>query len=448
MTDGYVRFDMLKPPLREKPYLLPVAWLLSFPDVWRHRVKIKKVNTEGLKPPYLLLCNHNAFLDFKVATVAIFPHRSNFVVAIDGFIGREGLLRRVGCICKRKFTNDIVVVRHLQQVIKNGDIAVLYPEARYSLCGTTAILPESLGKLCKLFKVPVVTLITRGHHVNAPFWNLKNRKVKSIEADFTQIYTAAELENASVSQINQKINEAFCYDDFKWQRENQIEVHDPKRAEGLHKVLYQCPSCLTEYKMSSRGTKLTCRSCGKAWTMNPFGALSADAGVTEFSHIPDWYEWERERVRVEVQEGTYGFVGPVTVDSLPNAKGFIRLGEATLTHNMDGFFVSGVTAAGEPFEMVKTVPSLYSCHIEYDYLGKHGDCVDLNTLTDTWYIYPHDCEFSVTKMALATEELYCAHQEKKNAERAKKAAQNILPSIHEAASSDREICAANTAKSI
>jgi hypothetical protein len=36
--------------------------------------------------------------------------------------------------------------------------------------------------------------------------------------------------------------------------------------------------------------------------------------------------------------------------------------------------------------------------------------VDLNTLEDTWYIYPHDCDFAVTKMALATEELYFKHR--------------------------------------
>lgn len=57
------------------------------------------------------------------------------------------------------------------------------------------------------------------------------------------------------------------------------------------------------------------------------------------------------------------------------------------------------------------VPSLYSVHIEYEYLGKFGDCVDLNTLEDTWYTYPEtDQEFAVTKMALATEELYFAHR--------------------------------------
>ena len=31
----------------------------------------------------------------------------------------------------------------------------------------------------------------------------------------------------------------------------------------------------------------------------------------------------------------------------------------------------------ETREMIKDVPSLYSCHIEYQYLFKHGDCVDL-----------------------------------------------------------------------
>ena len=58
------------------------------------------------------------------------------------------------------------------------------------------------------------------------------------------------------------------------------------------------------------------------------------------------------------------------------------------------------------------VQATHRFHIEYEYLGKYGDCVDLNTLTDTWYTYPdpEKCEFAVTKMALATEELYFAHK--------------------------------------
>ena len=139
--------------------------------------------------------------------------------------------------------------------------------------------------------------------------------------------------------------------------------------------------------------------------------LRAQSGGTEFAHIPDWYEWERANVRAEVAAGTYSSGElRVTVDSLPNAKRFLRLGTGTMVHDMSGFTVRGTDADGDPFEMVKSVPSLYSCHIEYDYLGKHGDCVDLNTLEDTWYVYPEGRDFSVTKMALATEELYFAHR--------------------------------------
>ena len=156
--DNVVRFNMTRPAERQQNYLRPITWAVSFPEVWSHKTNITKMNMTGLKPPYILLCNHNAFLDFKVATAAIFPARANYVVAIDGFIRREWLMRKVGCICKRKFTNDVTLIRQLKRVTENGDVAVIYPEARYSLCGTNAVLPESLGKLSKLLKVPIVTL--------------------------------------------------------------------------------------------------------------------------------------------------------------------------------------------------------------------------------------------------------------------------------------------------
>ncbi len=410
---NFERFDMKKPPVRTRWFLRPLTYILSMPDVWKHKNKLTKIGTEELKPPFVLLCNHNAFMDFKVATKAIFPWRANYVVAIDGFIGREKLLRDVGCICKRKFTNDIILIKQLIHTIKNGDVAVIYPEARYSLCGTTAVLPESLGKLCKLLKAPVVVLICHGHHVNSPFWNLHDRNVHPTEAEFKLLFTAEEVQSESVENINKKIVEAFQYDDFAWQKERGIRITYKKRAEGLHKVLYQCPNCMTEFKMSSEGIVLKCNACGKEWEMSELSELKAKEGETEFSHIPDWYEWERANVRKEVENGTYSSGElPVKVDTLPNAKKFIYLGEGTMVHDMNGFLVKGTDTDGDPFEMKKTVPSLYSCHIEYEYLGKFGDCVDLNTLEDTWYIYPDPkrCEFAVTKMALATEELYFHHQ--------------------------------------
>lgn len=404
---NFERFDMKKPPVRTKWYLRPLTYILSAPDVRKHRTKITKTRTDGLKPPYLLLCNHNSFLDFKVLMKAVFPQRCNYVVAIDGFIGREKLLRNVGCICKRKFTNDILLVRQLHRVIKNGDVAVIYPEARYSLCGTTAVLPESLGKLCKNLKVPVVTFICHGNHVTSPFWNLHERKIRPTEAEMTLLFTPEELKDATVDEINEKLVAAFQYDDYAWQKERGLRTTYEKRAEGLHKVLYQCPACKTEFRMNSKDDRIFCEACGKAWMMSELGELSATEDETEFSHIPDWYEWERANVRSEVEAGTYtsGELS-VHVDSLPNAKGYVRLGDGTMVHDAEGFRVWGKDPEGRDFSMQIPAPTQYSLHIEYEYLGKYGDCVDLNTLQDTWYVYPHGKDFAVTKMALATEELY------------------------------------------
>ena len=410
MLENVKRFDMKKPPRRM--HLRPLLWLLCAFMWGPHKNKLKKIGMENIKPPYLLLCNHNAFMDFAVAIRAMTPHRANFVVAIDGFIGREWLLRFIGCICKRKFTHENDLILHLRKVVKRGDIAVLYPEARYSLCGTKAVLPDDFGRLAKFLRVPVVTLVCHGHHVNSPFFNLPDHGVKGTEAEMTCIYTADELKAASVEEITKKINDALWYDDYAWQKEKGIRITYPKRAEGLYKVLYQCPHCLAEYRMTGKGTTLSCRACGKSWEMDELGQLHATEGETEFTHIPDWYEWERSFVRGQIERGEYFFESPVHVNALPNAKKYIPLGAATLKHDIEGFCLTG-EYKGEKYEVFLPSEKQYSVHIEYEYLGKYGDCVDLNTPDDTLYVYPEGEDFSVTKLSLATEEIYDFLKKKK-----------------------------------
>lgn len=394
------RFDMEMKPKKEKFYLTPIAYLLSFPTIWRRHLKVNKVNMKGLKAPYILLCTHHAFIDFKVTTRAIFPNRATYIVAIDGFIKREKLLRNVGGICKRKFTNDPLLFRHIKYSLENiKQICAIYPEARYSLCGTTAILPESLGKMVKVLKKPVVVLNMHGNYLTQPVWNLTMRKVP-LKADMTQIITEEETHTLSVDEMNERIQKAFVYDEYKWQKENHIKIDYKHRAKGLHQVLYQCPSCKVEHEMDSDLNKIWCGSCGKTYEMDVYGQLKATSGVTEFSHIPDWYEFERNEVRKQIENQTYKFEDEVIIDSLPNSDGYIRLGKGKLIHDLNGFKLEGPN-----LHLVKEPLSLYGLHIEYNYFGK-GDCIDLSTLEDTYYIYPQTQKNVVTKLHFATEELY------------------------------------------
>jgi hypothetical protein len=138
--------------------------------------------------------------------------------------------------------------------------------------------------------------------------------------------------------------------------------------------------------------------------MDVYGELHANQGITEFSHIPDWYEFERTNVRKEIESGKYYFEDDVKIESLPNAKGYISLGDGKLKHSTSGFILEG-NELGQPLHLVKEPLSLYSLHIEYDYFKK-GDCIDLSTLNDTYYIYPKNRQNVVTKLHFAVEEIY------------------------------------------
>ena len=59
------RFDMSMPPRKTKWYLKSIKKLLCAPAIKKYKPRITYVNTENIKGPFLLLCNHNAFLDLK-----------------------------------------------------------------------------------------------------------------------------------------------------------------------------------------------------------------------------------------------------------------------------------------------------------------------------------------------------------------------------------------------
>jgi hypothetical protein len=398
------RFDLKEMPRKAKWYLRILSWILSFPETFFVKSSVNKVNMDGLKGGYIMLCNHNSFVDFKVATRAIFPRSSSYIVAIDGFIGREKLMRDVGCFPTRKFISDSGIVRQIKHSVEvNKQICQIYPEARYSLVGTTSILPDSLGKLCKLIGHPVVTLISHGHHLRQPFWNLTKRKVKST-SNMTQILTVDDLKSLSVEEINRKIRDAFEYDDYQYQLDNKIKIDFIDRAKNLHKVLYQCPKCKTEFEMDSDTNKIWCKVCNDTHQMDELGRLHNLEGETRFPHIPDWFEWQREMVKKEIASGKYHLELDVMVDMLPNSSGFYRIGGGKISHSLNGFILT-IGEGSEKLEVVKSVKSNYGIHLEFDYFGR-GDGFSFSTKDDTFYLYPENTNYSITKLHFAVEELY------------------------------------------
>lgn len=415
------KYDFKRKPKRASAIFISLAMkFISDPFIKKFDLKIEKKNMDGLKPPYLLLATHASETDMHVMFRAVAPFkRINTVTAIDGIRDHgDGIMRMGGCIAKRKFIKDYDLIRNMRYCVKEyGDIVCIYPEARYSFDGCISYIPPSVGKMCKLLGIPVVTLRMFGNFISSPQWN-KNVQYLPLKAEIEQIVTAEELKTISVDEINARIIDRFTRDDYAYQLENKIENKYERRAEGLHNILYRCPHCNTEFKMYSKGTRLYCKECGKGWQMSTLGQLSAEEGETEFSHIPDWFNWERSLVREEVRSGKYRFEDEVEVHTLPNAKKFEYQGRGKLVQTCEGT-VLDCTAYGEGKHIVWEATELESAHIEYDYPFEKkkykldfGDCIDLSTPEDSYWCHPVNKRTQLTKFSFATEEIYFLALEK------------------------------------
>ncbi len=405
-----VPFDRKRIPPKQNLFFMPLIWAICFLLTRGTGLKISRNRMKGLKPPFLVLATHHAFMDFYVTPLALFPHRANYVSELEGFENYgEWLYRQAGCLGTRKFVNDILLIRNIRNVIDRGGILVLYPEAKYANVGTSSKLPGSVGKLAKSLDVPLVALNMHGNYLQSPIWNVKKRKGVRLKAEITQIYTREELRAASVNEINAKIKEYLSYDEYAYQYENKMAITYEKRAEGIELPLYKCPSCGAEFQMISSGAEISCQNCGAARFMTEYGRMVTlpDKKEDGFSHIPNWYEWERRQVIAEIERGEYSLDMRIKIESLPNAVNFIDLGEGRLIHNEKGFSLT-FTDYGETEE--KTLEfspaSMFSVHMEYNYREKKGQCITLSTVDNTYFIYPLESGFNATKIQFAAEYLH------------------------------------------
>jgi DNA-directed RNA polymerase subunit RPC12/RpoP len=402
-------YNTLEKPRKQARWTLWMIWTISYLLLKYYKIKIDKSLAKNIKPPYLLICNHVQFLDFIVSAMANYPYRINNVVSIDGFNISPWLLRAVGSIPKRKFINDFALIRNIYYVLHDlKDIVGLYPEARYSFCGATSILPDSLAKLVKLCKIPVVVLIFKGHHLQKPAWAEKKRKTK-LEAVKQLILSVDDIENMSIEEINNHIKKALDYNDYSYQKENNILITEEYRTEGLHKILYKCANCGKEFEMYSKGIALGCNECNSRWILKINGELECENADTKFMTIPEWYNWEREEVAKEIENNNYSFSFTSQVLSMPHPKRFVKLGEASFIQNMNGICVKG-NYNGEDYLLEKHPLENYSIHVEYNfpYLKKR-DVVSISTLDDTLFFIPEESQ-KIQKLSLATEELNKFHK--------------------------------------
>lgn len=392
-------------PQRPNFLLRKVMALAALGELHKTHFKVKRIGMEKLSAgePCLILMNHSSFIDLKIAASVFSDRPFNIVCTSDGLVGKSFLMRKLGCIPTNKFVTDLVLVKDMiyaLHTLKNS--VLLYPEASYSFDGTATPLPESLGKCIKLLKVPVIMVKTYGAFQHDPLYNNLQLRQVDVSADIEYVLSKEEIAQKGAKEISTLIKEKFTFDNFRWQQQNRICVKEPFRADYLNRVLYKCPECGREGSMEGHGITLSCENCHKEYQLTEDGYLKAVDGDTRYSHVPDWYQWQRECVLEELERESYKLECEVEIGVMVNLRSIYLVGSGILRHDANGFELTGCEGA---LHYVQKPSESYSLYADY-YWYELGDVICIGNASILYYCFPKDKRVSVAKARLAAEEMY------------------------------------------
>ncbi len=398
-----------KPPKKPNIVFRTLIRVIGAPDLKAAGFTYEKHDMKDAgSGPCLILMNHSSFIDLEIVSKIFYPRPYSIVCTSDGFIGKEWLMRSVGCIPTNKFVSDLGLIRDIQYALSHEKISVLmYPEASYSFDGCATPLPKSLGRLIKRLHVPVVMIKTSGAFLRDPLYNCLQKRKVSVHADVTCIVGREESEEMSISEIDKALESAFTFDNFRDQLEEKISVSEPFRADGLERILYKCTDCGAEGKTEGCGTKFICHACDKSYTLTEYGQLSADDGETVMPHIPDRYKWERECVRREIENGEYCLDTEVDIGVMRDFRAIYMVGGGKLRHDNSGFTLTDGSGNIIYHQNPQASYSLYADYFWYEL----GDVICIGDRETLYYCFPKDSS-PVAKARLAAEEMYKTAKER------------------------------------
>ncbi|MDR2035702.1 MAG: 1-acyl-sn-glycerol-3-phosphate acyltransferase [Coriobacteriales bacterium] len=281
-----------------------IAFLLVYP-VLRilFRLQVDRSSYHPPKGPFILLANHQSFMDFLLVMLAAYPHRLNAVAAQRYFYYRplNWLLPFMGAIPKVLFEPDLRAALAMRKVIKQGNRLLLFPEGRDTVHGPYMGMSKDTGKLIKTLKVPVLSCTIEGSYTCMPFWRKTFRRGR-IRVTLANLFTEQDTQELVVDEINRRIDARLSGEKVGGPSGAAVQTghgshqkplalfRAKKLAEGLENILYYCPVCQSEFTLETSGNAISCTVCGSGATMNSRAQLISPEGSNLPTTVADWYK--------------------------------------------------------------------------------------------------------------------------------------------------------------
>lgn len=249
---------------------------------------------KDLPEKFILLSNHNT--DFDPLFVGVsFKNGMRYVASehISRWKHAFGFVNHIfSPIMRPKGTNAASTVKEMLRALRSGDNICMFAEGARSWNGITAPVLPSTGKLVKSSKVALVTYKITGGYFTSPLWSEKGTRRGKIHGEIVRIYSAEEIANMTVSQINDIIKNDLHEDAYERQNVEKVKFRGRNLAVKMETMLFYCPKCGAYESLKSFKNTVTCKKCNHSFTFNYYGNIHN----LEQKNVKELFAWLKNKV--------------------------------------------------------------------------------------------------------------------------------------------------------
>ena len=337
--------------------MAPFLWL-------RYHYRAEKAPIR--KGPCIVLSNHQATMDPFFISKA-FPFQLYFYASDDLFnLKVSPLIRYLAApIPKSKSVADLKAVMISLRVLREGGAIGITPEGNRTLSGRLWEMGDSVAKLVKTAKVPLVLFNLCGGYGTDPRWGVKIRRGTKFVGRVRRILTPEEYAGMSDEELFGIIKNELDVDDTL----SGERYKSRRRAEYIERALYMCPVCGSIGTIHSHGTGFCCTSCKTEAEYTEDLKISPPVGG--YSRIYEWYEWERQEIVRRILVGEKISDGDILFRESVKLQKKIKLPGNTVTLDKDSLMISGGGAETRyPLAEIDAITAVGKKKFNFYYKGK------------------------------------------------------------------------------
>lgn len=337
--------------------MAPFLWL-------RYHYRAEKAPIR--KGPCIVLSNHQATMDPFFISKA-FPFQLYFYASDDLFnLKISPLIRYLAApIPKSKSVADLKAVMISLRVLREGGAIGITPEGNRTLSGRLWEMGDSVAKLVKTAKVPLVLFNLCGGYGTDPRWGVKIRRGTKFVGRVRRILTPEEYAGMSDEELFGIIKNELDVDDTL----SGERYKSRRRAEYIERALYMCPVCGSIGTIHSHGTGFCCTSCKTEAEYTEDLKISPPVGG--YSRIYEWYEWERQEIVRRILGGEKISDGDILFRESVKLQKKFKLPGNTVTLDKDSLMISGGGAETRyPLAEIDAITAVGKKKFNFYYKGK------------------------------------------------------------------------------